>query len=257
MALNLPWVSSGVTASRWVSPSPFLPLRRDVFSLSSLVGSVHWHWPRRCHCSEVRNVTLLLSQRIWCCSIAAVGFQLDLVCFAFLIMFFFPWKQILTDMMSTQLPCSAPVSPFKSHWPEARRQPRTNALQSCSRIKTKPFEGFAFSGRGTTVNSVHRVLWLPQGCKDYAHGHKGTECKGHWEFPLPGDLPDPGIELESFTSPALAGGFFTMSSTQEAHRHGRSTPSWLLGLRWGQSQIIEHQKSESIADKQVLFSLLL
>ena len=32
----------------------------------------------------------------------------------------------------------------------------------------------------------------------------------------PGDLPDPGIELESLTSPALAGGFFTTSATWEA-----------------------------------------
>ena len=31
--------------------------------------------------------------------------------------------------------------------------------------------------------------------------------------PPPGDLPDPGIELESLTSPALAGGFFTTSIT--------------------------------------------
>ena len=29
----------------------------------------------------------------------------------------------------------------------------------------------------------------------------------------PGDLPDPGIELASFKSPALAGGFFTTSVT--------------------------------------------
>ena len=28
-------------------------------------------------------------------------------------------------------------------------------------------------------------------------------------FASPGDLPDPGIELASVTSPALAGGFFT------------------------------------------------
>ena len=32
----------------------------------------------------------------------------------------------------------------------------------------------------------------------------------------PGDLPDPGVEPVSFTSPALAGGFFTTSATQEA-----------------------------------------
>ena len=32
-------------------------------------------------------------------------------------------------------------------------------------------------------------------------------------FPSPGDLFDPGIKLTSFTSPALAGGFFTTSAT--------------------------------------------
>ena len=35
-------------------------------------------------------------------------------------------------------------------------------------------------------------------------------------FPSPGDLPDPGIEPTSPTSPALAGGFFTTSNTWEA-----------------------------------------
>ena len=30
-----------------------------------------------------------------------------------------------------------------------------------------------------------------------------------WQFPPPGDLSDPGIELGSPTSPALADGFFT------------------------------------------------
>ena len=34
--------------------------------------------------------------------------------------------------------------------------------------------------------------------------------------PPPGDLPDPGIKLVSFTSPALAGGSFTTSATWEA-----------------------------------------
>ena len=32
----------------------------------------------------------------------------------------------------------------------------------------------------------------------------------------PGDLPDPGMEPESLMSPALAGGFFTTSTTWEA-----------------------------------------
>ena len=32
-------------------------------------------------------------------------------------------------------------------------------------------------------------------------------------FPLPGDLPDPGVEPVSPASPALAGRFFTTSAT--------------------------------------------
>ena len=35
-------------------------------------------------------------------------------------------------------------------------------------------------------------------------------------LPPPGDLPDPGIEPASLTSPALAGRFFTTSTTWEA-----------------------------------------
>ena len=41
----------------------------------------------------------------------------------------------------------------------------------------------------------------------------------YWSgFPCPtrGDLPDPGIEPMSHTSPALAGGFFTTSTTWKA-----------------------------------------
>ena len=36
-------------------------------------------------------------------------------------------------------------------------------------------------------------------------------------LPPPGDLPDPGIEPMSLTSPALAGRFFTTSASWEAH----------------------------------------
>ena len=35
-------------------------------------------------------------------------------------------------------------------------------------------------------------------------------------IPFPGGLPDPGIELGSLISPALAGGFFTDGATREA-----------------------------------------
>ena len=39
---------------------------------------------------------------------------------------------------------------------------------------------------------------------------------------LLGDLPNPGIKLTSLRSPALAGGFFTTSTTQEALSKRRS-----------------------------------
>ena len=35
--------------------------------------------------------------------------------------------------------------------------------------------------------------------------------------PPPENLPDPGMETASLTSPALAGGFFSVSATWEAH----------------------------------------
>ena len=44
-------------------------------------------------------------------------------------------------------------------------------------------------------------------------------------FPLPGDLPDPGIEP---ASPALAGGFFTTSTTWEAPLKSLHTYKHLL-----------------------------
>ena len=47
---------------------------------------------------------------------------------------------------------------------------------------------------------------------------KGFSRQEHWSGmprPPPGDLPDPGIELVSLMTPALAGGFFTTSATWE------------------------------------------
>ena len=42
------------------------------------------------------------------------------------------------------------------------------------------------------------------------------EYRSGLPFFSPGDLPDPGIELVSLASPALAGGFFTTRGTWEA-----------------------------------------
>ena len=49
----------------------------------------------------------------------------------------------------------------------------------------------------------------------------GVSRQEHWgglTCPPPGDLPDPGIKPTFFTSPTLAGGFFTTSATWEAHK---------------------------------------
>ena len=46
----------------------------------------------------------------------------------------------------------------------------------------------------------------------------GISQEEYWSglpFPPPGDLPDPGIEPTSLTSPALVGGFFTTYATWE------------------------------------------
>ena len=50
----------------------------------------------------------------------------------------------------------------------------------------------------------------------------GFSTQEYWSGlprPSPGELPDPGIEPMSLMSPALAGGFFTTSTTWEAHSH--------------------------------------
>ena len=47
----------------------------------------------------------------------------------------------------------------------------------------------------------------------------GFHRQEYWSglsFPPPGDLPDPGIGPVSLTSPALAAGFLTTSTTREA-----------------------------------------
>ena len=46
--------------------------------------------------------------------------------------------------------------------------------------------------------------------------------------PLPGHLPDSGIEPTSLVFPALAGGFFTTSTTWEAHNHNDSVLTHLF-----------------------------
>ena len=53
---------------------------------------------------------------------------------------------------------------------------------------------------GSSVHSRKILTWNFPGKKEYWSG---------LPFPLPGDVPDPGIEPASLASPALAGRFFT------------------------------------------------
>ena len=50
-------------------------------------------------------------------------------------------------------------------------------------------------------------------------GFSRQECWSGLPFPSPGDLPDPGIESVSLTSPAFTGVFLTSSTTWEAPYH--------------------------------------
>ena len=50
----------------------------------------------------------------------------------------------------------------------------------------------------------------------------GFSRQGYWRglpCPPPGNLPNPGIKPESLITPALAGRFFTTSSTWEVQKH--------------------------------------
>ena len=51
-----------------------------------------------------------------------------------------------------------------------------------------------------------------------SRGFSGQQYWSGFPCPPPGDLPDPGIELSYFMTPALAGGFFTTSATWEDFR---------------------------------------
>ena len=61
------------------------------------------------------------------------------------------------------------------------------------------------------------TLWIVAHQAPLSMGFSKQEYWSQLPCPSPGDLPDPGTELSSLTSSALAGGFFTTSTTWEAH----------------------------------------
>ena len=64
---------------------------------------------------------------------------------------------------------------------------------------------------------VFENLWIVTCQVPQSMGFSRQEFGSGLPCPPPGDLPYPGIEPVSLMSLALAGGFFTTSTTQEAH----------------------------------------
>ena len=61
------------------------------------------------------------------------------------------------------------------------------------------------------------TLWTVACQAPLSMGFSRQEYWSGLPCPPPGDLPDPGIEPRSLTSPPLAGGFFTTAATWEAY----------------------------------------
>ena len=65
-----------------------------------------------------------------------------------------------------------------------------------------------------------RIFVAPQTVAHKAPLSLGFPRQEYWSespFPTPGDLPDPGIEPLSLTSPSLTGAFFTTEIPEKSH----------------------------------------
>ena len=77
--------------------------------------------------------------------------------------------------------------------------------------------------------SVLSALWKPMDCSLLCSSVHGILQDEYWSVlpcPSPGDVPNPGTEPTSLISPALAGRFFTTSTTYEAHLLSILTHKW-------------------------------
>ena len=61
------------------------------------------------------------------------------------------------------------------------------------------------------------TLWTVAGQAPLSLGFSRQEYCSELPCPLPGDPPNPGMELMSLMYPVWVGGFFTTSATWEAH----------------------------------------
>ena len=80
----------------------------------------------------------------------------------------------------------------------------------------------------------------------------GFSRREYWSgflHPPPGDLPDPGIKPEYLMSPALAGGVFTTSTTQEVqktlNRNQLENPK-IRVPKLGNPEVIQSQQKSAV-----------
>ena len=91
------------------------------------------------------------------------------------------------------------------------------STQNLSRMK-QPYLGKVRATEIRVLSCLNHVRlfvppWTIAGQAPLSMEFSRQENWSGFPFPSPGDLPDPGFELTSLKSPALAGQFFTMSTT--------------------------------------------
>ena len=98
-------------------------------------------------------------------------------------------------------------------------------LQSRSAVILEPKKIKSVTVSIVSPSICHEVLtqWTVGHQAPLSMGFSGQDCWSGLPFPPPGHLPDPGIEPTSLTSPALAGGFFTTSTTIHNMKWSRGT----------------------------------
>ena len=100
-------------------------------------------------------------------------------------------------------------------------EPRLPENVSSGVFHLRPEKEHFLAAAAAQLLSCVRLSVTPQTLARQAPLSMGFFRQEYWSglpFPPPGDLPDPGIKPLSLTSPALAGGFFTISATWETPR---------------------------------------
>ena len=82
-----------------------------------------------------------------------------------------------------------------------------------------------------SVVSDSVTLWTITHHSRLSVGFPRQKYGNGYPFPSPGDLPDPGAELESPMAPALAGGFFTTEPPRKPPKWYKFSLIFLIQLR--------------------------